>query len=151
MSSTFLRTWNFFVVIVCFGWEKKPQSTHFVEPLPSHVCWWSDLHTDFLQPSLATVDMEPRAAHGSQIFKIKMRWILLRWIDAVDLQTLQKLDVLQRRRQSDSQHEEQDGDEWARELHHGTPGDGVGAAGLTQLMVLQENHQNICVNERAVV
>lgn len=76
-----------------------------------------------------------------------MRRILLKWIGAVDLETLQKLDILQRRwrRQSDGQREEQDGGARARELQRGTPGDSVRVAGLTQLMVLQEKHQNISV------
>lgn len=103
------------------------------------------LHTDFLRPSLAKVDMEPSVTHRSQILKMKMRWILLRGMGAVALQTLQKLDVLQWRRQHDSQREEQDEGAPARELHRGTPGNGVRAAGLTQLVVLQEKQQNVSV------
>lgn len=129
-----------------FGWGKKKKDIK----APTLCSPWRDTCADgatFTQTFSSLRWQQSRGAHRSQILIVRMRRILLKWIGAADLETLQKLDILQRRwrRQSDGQREEQDGGARARELQRGTPGDSVRVAGLTQLMVLQEKHQNISV------
>lgn len=137
---------NFFFVVVFLGGGKKENDIK----APALCSPWRHTCADgatFTQTFSSLRWQQSRGAHRSQILIVRMRQIWSKWIGAADLEALQKLDIPQRRwrRQSDGQREEQDGGARARELRRGTPGDSVRVAGLTQLMVLQEKHQNISV------